>query len=196
MANFLTKARLSLAKSKTKLRRMKGEGKRAIIFEFVQFLIIITILGGSAYALFLGSKSFQDSIFEKRKIIASIDKRLDAERELREDFDRTRDVMGRMEELFPSDDDLLKFLGEVDAIADSIGVFITTELGEKKDDGGTNSLNFTVTSDLDLDNLIKVIEKLEDMTYIIGVDSFEMISPEGINVSSGKAKVNAKLFMK
>lgn len=196
MANFLSKTRLSLARSKTKLRRMKGEGKKAVIFEFVLFLILVSILGGSAYALFLGSKSFQDSIFEKRKIIASIDKRLDAERELRKDFDRTRDAMARMEELFPGDDGLFQFLGEVDAIADSIGVSMTTELGEKKDEGGVNSLNFVLTSDLDLDSLIAVIQKLEDMAYIIRVDSFEMISPEGIYVPSGKAKINATLFMK
>lgn len=177
-------------------KKIKGEGKRAVVFEFLQFLLIIGILSGFLFFLFLNAKFLQASLFEKRKLIAAVDERIASEARLREDSKIVQDALDRMHSLFPSQDDLPTFLNRVEEILGSFGASVTINLGEKGAGDGVATLPFTVETNLTLSTLRRFFESLGSLPYIIQMQTFEIISPEGIEKSAGKVKMRGTLFMR
>ena len=188
-----------LVKIRWRLKKIKGEGKRAIIFEVAQFFIILAILGGVLVALLFNARSYEDSIFEKRRLAAAIDQRLASEASLRKDSERLKDISSRMSALFPAESDLVTFLSKVEQIGDSLGALVVTEFGSKtaaSEASGVEALAVSFKTNLTLSSLAKFFEGLETLPYIIKVSAFEIIAPDGVDKTTAQAQVNGSLFVK
>lgn len=201
MKSILSKsfAPVFLVNLRWRLKKIKGEGKRAIIFELAQFLIILGILGGGLFFSFSNAQGLQDSILEKRKIIAAINQRLASEASLRKDSERLLDSLPRMQGLFPAESDLATFLNRIELIGDSFGTLILTEIGNKEaatEGGGVSVLPLSFKANLTLSVLGQFFERLEALPYIIQVSSFEIIAADGVDKTTGQAQVRGTLFIK
>ena len=182
-----------------RLKKIRGEGKRAVIFELAQFFIILGILGGGLSVLFLNTRALQNSIFEKRKLITAIDQRLASEASLRKDSGRLKGVFPRMAGLLPTESDLPSFLSKVELTGDSLGALVIIEFGSKEataEASGVSALAVSFKTNVTLSSLGQFFERLGALPYIIQVSSFEVIAPEGVDKTTGQSQIKGSLFIR
>ena len=194
---FLHKLRLIkfVAKIESRYRRVKGQGRRAAMFELAQVLIVVGIFVTLLFFLWRGAVGIQKTIFEKRREVVAINQRVESERKLRQDYARAKDVLPVLETFFPAEEGIPLFLSRIDEAASIFGVVITTEIGEKTLHEGVPGLALSLKTNLELASLIQFLQSLQKLPYILQIHSVDIVTPHGVS-ASGDVKIHMTLFMR
>lgn len=177
---------------------MRDDFKKNIIRLILQTSIICILCLGAI--VLIGKKIIKDSEAMADLRASSIIRENEGDRliSLKNDYKKVADNIDYVNNLLPTEDQLIVFLSTIERIAKETENAETFHFAGEINQGSNNeprNINFNIDLQGNINSFVAFLEKLKAIPYYVKINSFNITSGQGI---AGKSQINlsGKIYLK
>lgn len=177
--------------SKNLLRQMSKSLIRAVVFLLVSLALCLYFAGQISKA--------SESTRSKRAILFLSQNSQEQFALLKEDFQKVSPHIEKVENLFPSSENLLPFINAMEGLAGSAGVQQTFRFEsaglQPVPNLNLNKITFNVIINGNMSQFLSYLQKLEKMPYLTRIDSLNLTTAQNFE-SQGQIIIRGSLYVR
>lgn len=153
---------------------------RAVIFLIISLTASLYLVGKI--------NSVSETITEKRAMLSLYQNSQEQVAVLKEDFPKISNHIDRVENIFPSSENILPFINAVENLSGTSGVQQTFKFGniipQPISDIGLSTISFNVALSGNRNQFSMYLSQLEKLPYFTKIESINMVTAQGFDGSS------------